>query len=294
MNKIFSILLVFSSSIFYAQELKCNVIVNSEKLGVTNQKVFKTLETSLNELINKTNWTSDKYEASEKINCTFTIILESVTSDLYAASLQVQSSRPVFDTSYAAPILNINDKNFNFKYYEFENLTYNPTSFDSNLVAVVAFYCYMIIGLDQDTFVENGGNKSFEAALNILNLAQGSNYKGWSNDKTQNRFALINDILSPTFGAYRNAMYQYHRNGLDVMSKNAVIGKEKISLAINELLSLHQTRPNSYLARTFFDAKSDEIVSIFSGGPKMDIQKLLQNINTISPLNASKWATIKN
>ncbi|GEM54653.1 DUF4835 domain-containing protein [Flavobacterium branchiophilum NBRC 15030 = ATCC 35035] len=294
MNKIFSILLVFSSSIFYAQELKCNVIVNSEKLGVTNQKVFKTLETSLNELINKTNWTSDKYEASEKINCTFTIILESVTSDLYAASLQVQSSRPVFDTSYAAPILNINDKNFNFKYYEFENLTYNPTSFDSNLVAVVAFYCYMIIGLDQDTFVENGGNKSFEAALNILNLAQGSNYKGWSNDKTQNRFALINDILSPTFGAYRNAMYQYHRNGLDVMSKNAVTGKEKISLAINELLSLHQTRPNSYLARTFFDAKSDEIVSIFSGGPKMDIQKLLQNINTISPLNASKWATIKN
>ncbi|CAM4002359.1 DUF4835 domain-containing protein [Flavobacterium branchiophilum] len=294
MNKIFSILLVFSSSIFYAQELKCNVIVNSEKLGVTNQKVFKTLETSLNELINKTNWTSDKYEASEKINCTFTIILESVTSDLYAASLQVQSSRPVFDTSYAAPILNINDKNFNFKYYEFENLTYNPTSFDSNLVAVVAFYCYMIIGLDQDTFVENGGNKSFEAALNILNLAQGSNYKGWSNDKTQNRFALINDILSPTFGAYRNAMYQYHRNGLDVMSKNAAIGKEKISLAINELLSLHQTRPNSYLARTFFDAKSDEIVSIFSGGPKMDIQKLLQNINTISPLNASKWATIKN
>ncbi|MBC7640791.1 MAG: DUF4835 family protein, partial [Flavobacterium sp.] len=149
--------------------------------------------------------------------------------------------------------------------------------------------------LDQDSFSNLGGAKTLDQAQTIANLAQASGYKGWSqNDGTNTRYFLINDLLSNTFGAFRETMYDYNINGIDMMEKNSKIAKEKIIESLNSLKKIHSTRPNSFLMRVFFDTKGDEIVSLFSGGPKIEITNLIDNLNRISPLNNSKWNTIKN
>jgi hypothetical protein len=221
------------------------------------------------------------------------ITLSAVSSDQFSGTIQVQSSRLVFNSTYSSPIFNYNDKDFNFKYVEFENLVYNPNVFDSNLVSVLAYYSYIILGLNMDTFKSFGGNSYLETAQNILNVAQQGSYKGWSqSDGTQNRFFLINDLLSPTFAAYRQALIEYHQ-GLDGMSSDLKLSKEKVKTSILNLSKVHQTRPNAFLTRVFFDAKADEIASIFSGGPSITVSDLLETLNKISPMNATKWGQIK-
>ena len=207
----------------------------------------------------------------------------------------MQSSRTAFNTTYSTPIFNFNDKNFTFKYQEFEPLIFNPNGFDSNLISTIAFYANIIIGLDHDSLSNLGGAKTLDQALNIANLAQASGYKGWSqNDGTNNRYFLINDLLSSTFGAFRETMYDYNLNGIDLMEKSPKEAKEKIIIALNGLKKINNTRPNSFLMRVFFDTKGDEIVSIFSGGPKVELADLIDNLNRISPLNNTKWNSIKN
>jgi hypothetical protein len=293
MYKILSFLLILSFGFANSQELNCTVKVDYQKIGTTNQKVFKTLETSLNEFVNKTAWTAKPYKQNEKISCAMTIIIDNSEADVFSGSLQIQSSRTAFNSTYQSPIFNFNDKNFDFKYQEFENLQYNPSSFDSNLVSVLAFYSYIIIGLDQETFSPEGGSLAFESALNIADLAQSSGYKGWSSsEKGQNRYLLINDLLSPTFNPFREVLYNYHLNGIDLMNNDTKQAKEKIITAINSLKNIHLTRPNSFLMRIFFDAKTDEIISIFTGGPRIPVTDLLSTLNSISPLNSSKWQGI--
>ena len=293
MNKILTFLLLFIFGFAQAQQLNCVVTVDSQRLSATNQQVFKTLETSISEFLNKTDWTGQALKQSEKINCSMYITISSNSSDQFTATIQVQSSRPVFNSSYASPVLNYNDKDFNFRYIEFENLIFNPTTFDSNLVSVLAFYSYMILAMDADTFVLESGTPNFEIAQNIANVAQQGGSKGWSQaDGNQNRYFLINDILSPTFKQVRQTMFDYH-TGLDLMSQDLKASKEKIKGSLVNLAKLNLTRPNAFLTRVFFDAKSDEIVSIFSGGPSITISDLVDNLNKISPLNSSKWVSIK-
>lgn len=293
MNKILTFLLLFIFGFAQAQQLNCVVTVDSQRLSATNQQVFKTLETSISEFLNKTDWTGQALKQSEKINCSMYITVSSNSSDQFTATIQVQSSRPVFNSSYASPVLNYNDKDFNFRYIEFENLIFNPTTFDSNLVSVLAFYSYMILAMDADTFVLESGTPNFEIAQNIANVAQQGGSKGWSQaDGNQNRYFLINDILSPTFKQVRQTMFDYH-TGLDLMSQDLKVSKEKIKGSLVNLAKLNLTRPNAFLTRVFFDAKSDEIVSIFSGGPSITISDLVDNLNKISPLNSSKWVSIK-
>ncbi len=278
-----------------AQELKCNVHVNSDKIASTNKQVFKTLETSLNELINNTHWTSEIYKPNEKISCAITIDVDSYESDVISGTLQVQSSRPAYNSTYASPVLNINDKNMSFKYLEFENLTYNPLSFDSNLISTIAFYCNLIIGVDKDTFAKQGGTKILEQAQNIVNVAQSSGYKGWTtSDGLQSRYFVINDMLSSSYSVFRDVLFDYHFSGIDIMESSTKNAKEKISMALNELKTIHESRPNSLLMRLFFDAKSDEVVAIFSGGGTTNSNDLLDNLNRISPMNSGKWSTIRN
>jgi Domain of unknown function (DUF4835) len=292
-NKILSFLFLLVIGFAHAQELNCTVTIDYQKIGTTNQKVFKTLETTLNEFVNKTPWTNITYKPAERINCAMTIIIDTNDNDDFSGSIQIQSARTIFNTNYASPIFNFNDKSFNFKYQEFENLRYNASNFDSNLISVIAFYCHIIIGLDQDTFSPQGGSETFEAALNIANLAQSSGYKGWSStEKGQNRFFLINDLISNTFSPFRDALFDYHINGLDLMTKDTKDAKEKIIKAINNLKTIHLTRPNSFLSRIFFDAKSDEIVSIFTGGPRIPVDDLLAVLNQVSPMNSGKWNAI--
>ena len=293
MNKIIIFFLLFTFGLTQAQQLNCTVTVDSQTLSVTNQQVFKTLQTSISEYINKTDWTGQAVKQNEKINCSMYITVSSNNSDQFTATIQVQSSRPVFNSSYSSPVLNYNDKDFNFRYTEFENLIFSPTTFDSNLVSVIAFYSYMILGMDADTFVAESGNSYFEIAQNISNVAQQGGSKGWSqSDGNQNRYFLINDILSPAFKQVRQTMFEYHV-GLDVMSQDLKASKVKIKESLIDLGKLNTSRPNAFLTRVFFDAKSDEIVSIFSGGPSITISDLADNLNKISPLNSSKWVAIK-
>lgn len=292
MNKIFTFLLLFIFGGVQAQQLNCTVTVDAQRLSVTNQQVFKTLQTSISEFVNKTDWTGQTVKQNEKINCSIYITVSANNSDQFIATIQVQSSRPVFNSSYTSPVLNYNDKDFSFQYTEFENLIFNPTSFDSNLVSVLSFYSYVILGMDADTFVMESGNPYFETAQNILNVAQQGGSKGWSQaDGNQNRYFLINDILSPAFKQVRQTMFEYH-SGLDLMNQDLKEAKEKIKGSLIDLAKLNASRPNAFLTRVFFDAKSDEIVAVFSGGPSITISDLVDNLNKISPLNSSKWALI--
>jgi hypothetical protein len=293
MNKIFSIFLLLLVGFTQAQQLNCTVTVNSETLGNANLQVFKTLETSLNEFINKTDWNGQTLKQNEKINCSMYINILSNNSDQFTATLQVQSSRPIYNSSYSSPVLNYNDKDFSFRYAEFENLIFNPTVFESNLVSIISFYSYVILGMDQDTFVLESGNPNFEIAQDITNVAQQSGYKGWSQiDGNQNRYFLINDMLSGSFSVVRKTTFNYH-SGLDLMSKDLKGAKEKIKMSLLDLDQLNSSKPNSFLTRIFFDAKSDEILSIFSGGPSSSISDLINSLNKTSPLNSSKWEMIR-
>lgn len=278
----------------HAQQLNCTVTINSNSIANANQGTFRTLERSIAELVNRTDWTGTEYRQGEKIECSMYITLNTYDSNNYAATIQVQAARPVFNSTYSTPIFNYNDKDFTFSYVEFQNLTYDPTSYSSNLVSVISFYAYMILGIDGDTFAPNGGTEWFETAQEIVSVAQQGGSKGWNQSEgNQNRYFLVNDMLSNTFSPFREAMYQYHFEGLDNMAKDQKAAKQKIAESIKTLSKIYSVRPNAFLTRVFFDAKSDEIVSVFSGGPVITAADLPDNLNKLSPLNSGKWSAIK-
>ncbi|TXE11953.1 DUF4835 family protein [Seonamhaeicola algicola] len=292
-----NILIVFTfliTSVGLAQELNCNVVVNAQFTGNENFPIFKTLEKQLTEFVNNTKWTNKTFLPQERINCSMVINVSSYSGETFEASLQVQSSRPVYGASYSTPIYNFNDKDFNFSYLEYQNLIFNPQQFQSNLVSVIAFHVYMILGLDADSFAPNGGSAYLKQAQTITNYSQQGNFKGWKlEDGLQSRFMLIDNILSPTFKEYRQVINVYHRDGLDVMSENAKEGKEAISAVLQQFQSMNSRRPNSFLQRTFFDAKADEITEIFSDGPNVNIANLKDVLQKVAPMHSSKWQNIK-
>jgi len=294
MHKVFSLLLLLLFGFANGQELNCTVKINADKVGGTNIQVYKTLEKALTDFVNKTSWTSQPYKPNERINCTMFITINEANAPQFSGTIQVTSSRPGYNSTYSSPVFNYNDKDFNFDYTEFQNISYNPSSFDSNLISVIAFYSYMIIALDADTYAPKGGDPYFALAQEVVNVAQAGGYKGWSqNDGTQNRYYLASDLFSETYSAYRDAMFVYHFQGIDNMHKDLKLAKEKVKEGIMKLAEIHKVRPNAFITRVFFDAKSDEIVSIFTGGPKIPTADLIDNLNRISPLNSTKWAQIK-
>jgi len=286
---------IFFVSIFsYAQELNCSVYINAEQTGQPNNQIFRILETQLTEFINTTAWTDKSYKNQEKIECNMSIIISNFDSNLFTATIQIQSSRPVYGSSYTSPIYNYNDKQFNFSYVEFQPLVFNINSFTSNLISVIAFHVYTIIGLDADTFELNGGEPYFEIAKQIVNTAATSGFRGWkSTDGKQSRYSLNDALISQVYSEFHSAMYEYHINGLDLMSTSPRTAKMNIAGAINILKGINDRRPNSYLLRTFFDAKSDEIQSVFSDGPAVDITSLINNLNRMAPTKRSNWSEIK-
>jgi hypothetical protein len=220
--------------------------------------------------------------------------VQNYNNDAFSATLQVQSSRPVYGSTYSTPVYTFNDKDFQFRYLEFQNLVFNSNQFESNLISTLAFHIYMILGMDADTFAPNGGNNYFRQAQTIVNYSAGNGGKGWKlEDGLQSRFALIDNLLSPTYKEFRSSMYSYHRDGLDLMYKDLKKGKEAVSASVSDLQKMHGRRPNSFLMRVFFDSKANEVASIFSGGPSVSISKLVNALNKISPVNASKWQKIK-
>ncbi len=295
MNKILIFLFLIGASLqTFAQEINAQVIVNAEQTGITNLQVFRTLERDLKEFINETSWTNNVYANQERIQASFNIIVSGYDSDDFTATLQVQASRPVFGSTYQSPIYNYNDRQFNFNYREFQPLNFSPNSFESNLVSVIAFHVYTIIGLDASTFSKNGGDEYHNIAKQIVNTAASGNYQGWrATDGNQSRYQLNEALVSPIFSSFHSAMYGYHRMGLDIMYENTREGKEKVADAINSLKEINDRRPNSFLLRTFFDAKAEEIQSIFSDGPSVNIDQLTQNLTRMAPTKRDNWSEIK-
>ncbi|MDY2587661.1 type IX secretion system protein PorD [Winogradskyella aquimaris] len=294
MRRIVLVLAFLSSTFAFSQELNCTVSVIAQQTGNDNNVVFRTLEKQLNEFINNTKWTDQPFGVEERINCSMVINVSNYENDSFSATLQVSSSRPIFNSTYSSPVYNYNDRDFNFKYLEFQNLVFNPLQFESNLVSVISFHVFMILGMDADTFTLNGGDEYFAQAQTIANYSQQLNGQGWKlEDGLQSRFALIDNLLSPTFKEIRSTMYTYHREGMDVMAEDTKKGKSTVIDTLSELQKIHRRRPNSYLMRVFFDAKSDELMDILSGGPSVNITEAVDILNKIAPMHSQKWRKIK-
>lgn len=294
MRKCFILFLLITAPFgLKAQELNAVITVNSDQVGQTNQQIFQTLERSLNDFVNKTKWTNRSYTDVEKLNVRMFVTVTEYQNNRFKASIQLQSSRPVYNTSYESPVFNYKDNQFNFEYTEFQPLVFNENVFESNLVGVVAYYAYIMLGIDADTFELNGGTDFYRKAQNIVTQAQGSSAAGWSQDTSERtRFELVDNLLSNTFKEYRVAMYNYHRKGLDILADNNSTGKQVIAGTMRLLETLVKRRPNAFLIQTFFDAKSEEIQNIFSDGPKVDIVQLKETLNKIAPLYSSTWNAI--
>ena len=289
----FLIFFLLFSSFILSQELNSEVIIDARQTGSENLQIFKTLESQLSEFINNTTWTDKSVRQNEKINCSFYLNITSYENDFFEGTIQIQSFRPVFNSSYNSPTYNFNDRNFTFNYQQFQNFTFNENQFENNLVSVIAFHIYIILGIDADTFKLNSGTSFFEQAQKILNFSQQKGFKGWGPaDGLQSRYYLIDNILSNTYKEFRTCMYNYHLKGLDNMVTQSKKAKQEIVNSILLLDQLYKRRPNSYISRIFFDSKSDEILDIFSGGPKIPITNLISTLTKIAPNHSDKWRNI--
>ena len=290
---LFVLLFIISFASLSAQELNCTVTVNSDQVAQTNQQVFKTLERSLNDFVNKNKWSNRVYKENERVNAQMFITITEYESNRFKGNIQMQSSRPVFNASYETPVFNYKDNQFNFEYIEFQPLIFNENIFESNLVSVISYYVYVILGLDADTFALEGGNDYFRIAQKIVTQAQSGNSAGWSQSTDRSRFELVDNLMSNTYREYRVAMYNYHRKGIDILADNNSTGKQVIAGTMKLFETMMNRRPNAFLIQTFFDAKSDEIQNVFSDGPKVDVVKLKETLNRIAPLYSGTWNEIK-
>lgn len=289
----FFLLVVCTVSLTAAQELNCSFSINSDQVGVSNKQVFQTLERSVSELINKQEWTSRVYKTEERIECGMTLIVTSYSNTSFSGTLQVNAVRPVYGSSYKTPIFNFKDSSISFEYTEFEPLVYNPSTYESNLISLISYYAYMILAIDADTFSLKGGEAYYKQALDVVNLAQQSNYVGWEPKRNAlNRYSLVDLIMSNGHREYREIMYGYHRLGMDAFSSDDLKAKNNIMDQILTFEKLNDRSQNSFLFRVFFDAKSDEIVQVFKSGPDVETKDLKKLLSRISATNSSKWKKI--
>ncbi|MBL6666689.1 MAG: DUF4835 family protein [Flavobacteriaceae bacterium] len=295
MRKIFfSFLLTLSLIKTFGQELNAQFVVNADLVNQTNQQIFETLERSLNEFINSQSWSNQDFFPQEKITCSFVLNLSSYNASKFEGTLQIQSQRTIFDSNYDSPLLNFLDKDISFTYQEFQPLFFSPASFESNLVSLISFYVYIIMGINADSLRFKGGDPYFEQAQRIVNLSQQSGALGWKqNDSNRNRFWLSDTMRSNTFREYREALYTYHRKGLDLMTEKPLDAKKNIIKALLPLENLYDRRPNAMLLQMFFDAKADEIVNLFSDGPEVDFDRASKMLKKIAPFYQPQWKQIK-
>lgn len=288
-------ILIFITFHSNSQELNCVININSDQIGVSNKQVFETMKNDIFEYMNNTKWTNIFYKNNEKINCSITInILDVPSTNQYKGSLQLQVSRPVYNSTYSTSVLNFNDNDISFSYEEYQPLVYNENSFDSNLVSLLTFYAYTILGFEADTFSFKGGEEFFKLAENVVNIAQQGGGAGWKRiDGNNTRYQLNENLLSPVYEPFRMTMYNYHLHGLDIMADDKRKAKETISKSIIELKKIFDSRPNTFLIRVFMDTKSDEIVDIFSDGPRIETSELREVLSKIFPSFDPKWKEIK-
>lgn len=282
--------LLFLQQFAIAQELNCDVVVNAQKLSSSNTRTFEALEKSIINFMNTTSFSDKRYNAQQKVACYVNLQINSYENNMISGTLIVGSSRLVYGTTYQSPVLLFREENVSFPYIEYQPIEYSSNNYSSELAAILSFYAHIFIGLDQDTFQLNGGQENLNAANNILNLAQVQGGEAWQQGKTTtSRYYLINDLLSPNYSSYREALYVYHLKGMDILSTRPLEAKQQIFSAIKLLNKNYSIRPNNLLNRLFFDAKSNEIVQIYGAGPEYDKKDLIDVLNKINPSNSNKW-----
>jgi hypothetical protein len=291
---LFTVLLLFVSSVLTAQEFRCNITISSQKIKGANQNLFRTMQSDLYEFMNNRKWTEHIYSYDEKIRCNIFIQLdEQIAADEFKGSIQVQLTRPVFNSSYETTLLNIKDNDFHCRYVEFQPLEFNETSNRDNLTNILAFYAYVILGFDYDSFSPEGGTPYFQKAQAIVNNSQNASQKGWKAfESERNRYWLVENIMNKSYSGYRNCMYQYHRMGLDVMADRPDEGRASIAEALREIQTVFRRRPNIYILQMFFDSKSDELVNIFSKTYPDERNRVTAILNEVDPSNGTKYKKI--
>lgn len=286
-KSILAILLLLATGLS-AQELNCTVTINSDKIEGTNKSTFEVLQQAISDYINNNRWTNMTFSEKEKIECTMMIIVNSVNDNLYLCEMQLQSKRPVFNASYSTPLLNFKDNAFHFTYQDFDRIEYQQNVFTNNLTAMLAYYVYLIIGHDCDSFQRLGGTPYFQACEDIVNSCQSASMsteeqKGWKAfDSNRNRYALINNLMDEAFKKYREYYYEYHRLGLDNMAANVANARALIAKGLPILRETNRARPATYVINVFLDAKSDELTNIFEKGTdkeKKDAYEILMDID---------------
>jgi len=300
MKKIISLFfLLFLYNLSFSQELLATVQVNSQQLGGSNQQAYKALEKSLRDFINNTSWTGKKLQNFEKIKCGFSIVISEKIDNKYKGTIVIQAVRPVYNTTYESPLINLQDQRFGFEYVENENLIFNERQFSGkNLIDVISFYVYVILGYDADSFQSMGGAQWFAKAQQIAQNSQNRNYEGWDVVKEpRSRSLLINEIINPNWSQLRATMYTYHRAGLDnLFNQDQTSAKKVIFDALMQLKMYENSFQQAYYFNLFMDNKSDEIFNVFNSGNNggIIIGDLKQLMSTLSPKNTeNKWSKWK-
>ncbi len=295
----FVLILMLCIQVTFSQELDCKISINYSQIQGTNVQVFKTLENSLTEFVNNRKWTAAQYETNERIRCSFNLTVKSYdeAEGRWSCELIAQSTRPVFQSGYQSVLFSFKDSNVDFNYREFDQLELRDNQLDSNLIAVMAYYIYLIIGLDMDSMSPKGGTDMLIAAENIVNSAQMLNEKGWKAfEDSRNRYALISDYLDEGMGELRTLMYDYHRKGLDEMAINATRGRATITSSLINLKEARQNKPMSSLPVIFTEIKRDELINIYGGSSpssQKEREDVYQIVSSINPSLNTDWDKIK-
>lgn len=284
-----SVAFIFRSE---AQELNCFVSINTQQIQSSDKHIYETMQAAIYEFMNSKKWTNYIYSTEEKIECTILITISERSSDVFKSTIQVQSRRPIYKSSYNSTMLNLIDKDFQFNYTEYQTLNFNENSYTSNLTSVLAYYAYIIIGFDFDSYQLKGGTSFFEKAQTIATNAQNAPELGWKafeSTSQKNRYWLVENLLNNVYSSIRECNYSYHRKGLDMMVDNAASAKTSITTSFDLLKKANEEKPGSYLMQLFFMAKVDEIVNIYSNASATDKAKVALICKTIDPSNSTKY-----
>lgn len=279
-----------------AQELNCTVTVMTPQIQGTETRIFETLENVIFEFMNNQRWTSDVFDVNERIECNLllTITDGTATSSEFKGHIQVQSFRPVFNSSLKSQVINLKDDEVQFSFQENSILRFTPDYFQDNLTSILAYYAYMIIGYDYDTYKLEGGTKYFSLAQQIVNNAQNASQGGWKGfENSRNRYWLVDNVLHQSFQPFRETLYNYHRLGMDVMYDKFPEGRTKVAESLQALREVHRIKPLSYNAAVFFLAKSDEIVNVFSKAPANERSEVYSVLEILDPGNLSKYNKLR-
>jgi hypothetical protein len=277
-----------------AEELNCNVQVNSSQVQGSDKSVFDAMQKAIFEFMNTRKWTNNVYKNSERIECTILInISEQVSTNEFKATIQVQSRRPIFNSSYYSTLLNHLDKDFEFKFNEFDPLIFSENTLTSNLTSVLAYYANIIIALDYDSYSLKGGTRYLQKAQTIVSNAQNAQESGWKAfEGERNRYWLVENLLHQNYAPLRECLYKYHRLGFDAMAQNVPKGRAVVLVALKQLEQVFDRKPGSFLLQIFFNSKSNEIVDLFIEALPKEKTEVSNLLNKIDPNNMSKYEKI--